>query len=113
MVTTTKSMKYPEHEKLKAAQVTVTALSNFYAMIKFIPRGLYDEALETYPSIRPMMLTSRQAAYDVSKSDWQHLLEMARAHLEGQVVGASNEDGHVTRCRRYLKQLAQLTTPTS
>ena len=82
-------------------------------MIKFIPRGLYDEALETYPSIRPIILTSRQAAYDVSESDWRHLLEMAHAHLDAQVTGASNEDGHVTRCKRYLKQLARLTTPTS
>jgi hypothetical protein len=76
-------------------------------MVKFIPRGLYDEALATYASIRPMMLTSRQAAYNVSESDWRGLLQMARAHLEEQVTGASNEDGHVTR---YLGQLAKLTS---
>lgn len=73
-----------------------------------IPRGLYNEALASYESLRPVMETSRHTFYDLPDHDWRHLLEMARCHLEGQISGASNEDGHVSRCKRYLAQLERL-----
>lgn len=76
------------------------------SMTQRIPRGLYDEALSTYENLRPTTETSRYAFYDLSDDDWSHLLYMARAHLEGQVTGANNEDDQVGRCKRYLKQLA-------
>jgi hypothetical protein len=73
-----------------------------------IPRGLYEESLESYESLRPVLVNRRYAVYDLSESDWLHLLYMARCHLEAQVTGASDENDHVTLCKRYLKQLARI-----
>lgn len=72
-----------------------------------IPIGLYEEALETYESISPTLVTKKCAIYWLNLDDWSHLVDMAECHLYGQIVGADNEDGHVTRCKRYMKQLQQ------